>query len=321
LKSKLLYGVVGVGHLGNFHVQQIQKNKRIELCGVFDTNTKQSKKIAEKYNTCNFKTNIDLYKACDVVSIVTPAPFHYQEAILGLAHNCHLFIEKPFTTLLQDAEEIISLANKKNLLIQIGHIERFNPVFKKFKGLKSRPLFIESQRLSPFNVRGSEIDVVLDLMIHDIDLVLHLIQHNVSDVRAVGVSVLSSSYDLVSARLSFENGTVANLTASRLSSTPLRKMRIFEKNQYYSLNFQKLKIKQYITQNKKTSQNAVFNHNNKYIIYKELQVEAVNALYEELDSFMSSIYKGTPIKVSKEAGRDVLKVALQIKNKIDEQKQ
>ena len=321
MKSKLLYGVVGVGHLGNFHVQQVQKNSHIEFGGVFDTNTKQSKAIAKKYNTHSFKTNVDLYKACDVVSIVTPAPFHYQEAILGLSHGCHLFIEKPFTTTLQDAEEIISLANKKNLLIQIGHIERFNPIFKKFEGLQSNPLFIESQRLSPFNVRGSEIDVILDLMIHDIDLTLHLVQHNVSDVRAAGVSVLSSSYDLVNARLSFDNGAVANLTASRLSASPLRKMRIFEKNQYYSLNFQKLKIKQYVTQNKKTSEKTVFNHNNKYVIYKELQVEPVNALYEELDSFILSIYENIPIKVSKEVGRDVLKVALQIKDKIDEQKQ
>ena len=321
MKSKLLYGVVGVGHLGNFHVQQIQKNSRIELGGVFDTNTKQSKAIAKKYNTHSFKTNVELYKTCDVVSIVTPAPFHYQEAILGLSHGCHLFIEKPFTIQLEDAEEIISLANKKDLLIQIGHIERFNPVFKKFEGLQSNPLFIESQRLSPFNVRGSDIDVILDLMIHDIDLVLHLVQHNVSDVHAAGVSVLSSSYDLVNARLGFDNGAVANLTASRLSASPLRKMRIFEKNQYYSLNFQKLKIKQYITQNKKTSEKTVFNHNNKYVIYKELQAEPINALYEELDSFILSIYENIPIRISKEVGRDVLKVALQIKNKIDEQKQ
>ena len=320
MNSKLLYGIIGVGHLGSFHVQQIQNNKNVELVGVFDVNIKQSSKIAKQHNVRCFKTNQGLYKACDAVSIVTPAPFHYSETMLAIKNDCHVFIEKPFTTNLKDAEEIINYSNKKNLLIQVGHIERFNPVFIKFEQFNCLPLFLETQRLSPFNIRGSETDVVLDLMIHDIDLVLHLVRSPLKNIRAVGVSILSDSYDLVNARLSFQNGAVANLTASRMSASPLRKMRVFEKNKYYSLDFQKLKIKQYISQNTSPKNKALFHHNNKYIVCEEFQVNPRNALYAELDSFIGSILHNKPIKISKETGKNVLKVALQIKQNIDEQK-
>ena len=259
MKNNILFGIIGVGHLGNFHTQQALQIPNINVVGVYDADKKRAKEIAAQYSVQCFDDMELLLKACDAVSIVTPALSHYNIAMNALKNNCHVFIEKPFTVNLEDAHKIVLEAKNNNKLIQVGHIERFNPVFTQFIKSSPHPLFIEAERLTPFNKRGIDVDVVLDLMIHDINLILALLDSKIKSVHANGVSILSQSSDLVTARLEFDNGCIANLTASRLSVKPLRKLRVFEKNTYSSLDLQKSSIEKYVVLNRRNSnQDVVF---------------------------------------------------------------
>ena len=319
--KKILYGIIGVGHLGNFHTQQSLKISNFNLIGVYDTNHKRGKEIALKYKTIYFDNIQSLLIKCDAVSIVTPAVYHYKMATIALKNNCHIFIEKPFTTSIKDAKKLISLAAQFKKIIQIGHIEQFNPVFKKFLQYKPKPLFVDAERLAPFNKRGTDVDVVLDLMIHDIDLILSLIDSKLKKVSANGVKILSQSYDLVCARLEFDNGAIANLTASRLSENPVRKLRVFESNLYSSLDLQNLSISRCFSADKTSSnKNVLFEFENKAITKTIVRVEPKNALYEELDSFSQSITNNQAIAVDGYKGLETLKIAFLIQKKINEQK-
>ena len=281
MKNNILFGIIGVGHLGNFHAQQALQVPNINVAGVYDVDKKRAKEIAEQYSVQCFDDMELLLRACDAVSIVTPALSHYNIAMNALKNNCHVFIEKPFTVNLEDAHKILIVAKQNNKLVQVGHIERFNPVFTQFIKSSPRPLFIEAERLTPFNKRGTDVDVVLDLMIHDINLILALLDSKIKSVHANGVSILSKSSDLVNARLEFDNGCIANLTASRLSVKPLRKLRVFEKNTYSSLDLQKSSIEKYVVLNRTNSnQDVVFEFENNAVKKESILIEKQNALFE-----------------------------------------
>ena len=320
--KKILYGIIGVGHLGNFHTQQSLKIPAFNLIGVYDTNKVRGGEIASKYKVKYYANIQSLLKKCDAVSIVTPAIYHYKMAVLALQNNCHIFIEKPFTTNIQDAQNIMALAKQNHRLVQIGHIEQFNPVFQKFLSYKPKPLFIEAERLAPFNKRGTDVDVVLDLMIHDLDLVLSLLDSKLKRVAANGVKILSQSYDLVNARLEFESGSIVNLTASRLSIKPMRKLRVFESNVYSSLDLHNLSISRYFAlKQSSNNKNVIFEYKNKAVTKKIIPIEPQNALYEELNSFSESISSQRPIIVDGHKGIETLKIAFLIQKRINEQKQ
>ena len=233
--QEIYYGVVGAGHIGNYHAQQIINIPNIKLRGIYDISSKQAKGVAAKHQTSIFESLDEALAQCHAITIATPANTHFNIAIQALNNNCHVFIEKPITTNLEDADRIIALAQEKNLLVQVGHIERFNPAFIQ---LLTKPnlrcsQFIQSERLTPFNLRGLDVDVVLDLMIHDIDLILHIKQCPIKNIEAIGIKVLSDGVDLANARILFEDNSVANLTASRISNTAVRNLRIFKTKQYF----------------------------------------------------------------------------------------
>ena len=319
-KKKIAYGIIGVGHLGNFHTEQALKNENFNVRGVYDLNEIRGAEISKKYNVDYFSDINQLLNKCNAVSIVTPASTHYEIALKALENNCHTFIEKPFCTNIKHAHEIQKTAEEKNLLVQIGHIEQFNPVFKKFISFNPKPVFLESERLAPFNKRGIDVDVILDLMIHDIDLILSLVPTKIKNISANGVQILSNSYDLVNARLEFQNNVTANLTASRLSIQPMRKLRVFESSVYSSLDLNSLSIARYTVNQSSKNHNAnvVFELDDKSVSRKTVSVNAINALYEELDSFSQSIINRKPIIVDAKKGIQTLEIAFEIQKKLNE---
>tara|TARA_B100000212_G_C27383995_1_gene538330 strand:- start:1448 stop:2428 length:981 start_codon:yes stop_codon:yes gene_type:complete len=323
-KKKINFGIIGTGHIGNYHIQQALNIKIINFVGVFDIISKQANKIAKKYKIKAFNSIDELLDKCDAVSIASPAQTHYMIAKQALKHSCHLFIEKPITTNVEEAQKIIEIANRLNLKVQVGHIERFNPIIVDFTQQynKVSPLFIESHRLAPFNIRGTDTNVILDLMIHDIDLILFFVNSEIKKVEASGVSVLSDSFDLVNARLSFQNGCIANLTASRISDKPLRKLRLFEKNQYVSMDLQTNtgSIYNVLNSQKASPKGSILKLKNKHILLKKLVAKPSNALFEELVSFINSIQNAKTPTVSAVDGKKAIELAILIKDKINEQK-
>ena len=307
VNKNLKYGVVGVGHLGKFHVQQIHNIDRVALCGIYDVDSKVAASVAENQNTKAYKSLDELLAVCDAVSIVVPTPYHNNIATLALQHNCHVFIEKPITDSIEDAKNLVALAEKKDKKIQVGHIERFNPAYKKFVQKKHNPLFIECHRLAPFNIRGSDVPVVLDLMIHDLDLVLDLVQKNIVDIHASGASIVSNHVDLANARILFEGGITANLTASRISTKQMRQMRVFEKNCYSLIDFDNLSV------------NVVKVSSDKTFTSSQESVQQGNALFWELDSFVECIITETQTPVTGEMGVRVLEIAIKIQKIIEKQ--
>lgn len=303
--KKLKYGIIGAGHLGRYHAKQINNIKNAMLVGIYDVISSKSLDLSRECNTNHFLSLESLLEECDAVSIVTPATYHFEVAYAAIKQGCHLFIEKPFTKTIEEGEKLIKLKNKANRLIQVGFIERFNPAFVQFKKNNPNPDFIESHRLSTYNPRGTDVDVVLDLMIHDIDILLQLVQSKISNIYASGKAVLTNSIDLANARIEFENGCVANLTASRISLKQMRQMRVFEKNSYSMIDFNAPSI-------------------NKWKINKRRKLEETrydvaqkNALYEELFSFINSIYQEDKAVVTAEEGLESLKVANKIQKKIE----
>ena len=265
-----------------------------------------------------------LLSECDAVSIATPASEHFKIAKLALDRGCHVFIEKPITTKLNDATRLLDLARTKNLYVQIGHIERFNPVVTAYMNTaNNNPEFMEIHRLTPFNQRGNDIDVVLDLMIHDIDLVLYFKkQKKLVDIQAKGVKILTDSCDIANVRLEFDGGSVANLTASRISDAPMRKIRIFENKKYFSLDLQNHTMTEYLVSSLKNAnhKNIIFKNQNEMIRKNDFVVEPTNALFKELVIFSQSILHNTKSVVDVEAAKTALEIALLIQKKINGQK-
>ena len=244
-QDSISIGIVGVGYLGKFHLYHLKSIKKITISGIFDIDLERAKIISNKYNVNIFNNLKYLYNNSDAIIVVTPTNSHYKIAHDALDADCHVFIEKPITDNLLEAKKLLKKAKKMKKIIQVGHIERFNPAFRKLKKLKIKPIFIESHRLASFNSRGLEIPVVLDLMIHDIDILLSLIDTKVKRINANGVNVISNSIDIANARIEFENGSIANLTASRISQKEMRKMRFFQKDNYLSVDFKNKIIEQF----------------------------------------------------------------------------
>jgi predicted dehydrogenase len=235
-------GVLGAGHLGKIHLKLLQQSNKYDLIGFYDPSTENALKVSEEFGYRSFNSIEELINEVDVVDIVTPTLSHFECAKQAIENGCHIFIEKPITKTVIEAEAIRTLASQKHVMGQVGHVERFNPAFTAVKNMITNPMFIECHRLAEFNPRGTDVPVVLDLMIHDIDIILSIIDSPVKNVHASGVTVISETPDIANARVEFENGCVANLTASRISMKNMRKSRFFQKDAYISIDFLEKKI-------------------------------------------------------------------------------
>ncbi|MEE4312357.1 MAG: Gfo/Idh/MocA family oxidoreductase [candidate division KSB1 bacterium] len=327
--SGLKIGVIGVGHLGRFHTQNYAKISSADLTGVYDVDQERSKQVAEEYGTKSYSDMQQLLQDIDAVSLVVPTSLHFETAKTILENGIHCLIEKPITSTIEEADALIELARKNNLIIQIGHIERFNPAILALRDIKLNPLFVESHRLASFDPRGTDVAVVLDLMIHDIDIILNLVNSKVKTIDASGVSVLTREVDIANARIQFENGAVANVTASRISQKKMRKMRLFQQDTYIGIDFLEKISEIYRLVNAEATDNAIFGipidigdpEKKKKIIYQKPNVEEVNALKEELISFIDCVQNSRQPIVSGEDGREALRVAIEITNLIEKQLQ
>jgi len=241
-EKRLRVGVIGVGHLGEYHVQKYKAMPDVNLVGVVDTDWRRAQEIALRYGTRPFQRYEDILPLVEAVSLAVPTEQHFQVAKGILTRGLHLLVEKPITYELAPADTLIRIAKEKGLVLQVGLVERFNPAVVRMEALLTRPVFIESHRMNVFTPRGTDVDVVLDLMIHDLDIILHIVPSDVKEVHAVGMSVLTDKTDIANARIIFENGTVGNLTASRVSDKALRKIRIFQPDAYLSVNFLKREL-------------------------------------------------------------------------------
>jgi predicted dehydrogenase len=277
-KQKIRIGVIGIGYLGKFHLEKFQKNKDCQLVWLIDKNIKNLKNYKDKYNvSTNYKEIVD---DVDAVSIVTPTVNHYEIARYFIEKNKHVLIEKPMTQTVSEAKKLINLAKKHKKTIQIGHLERFNPVIRKVSSLIKNPLFIEVHRLAQFNPRSTDVNVVYDLMIHDIDITTSLVPSKIKKISSFGKSIITNKIDIANARLEFFNGTIANLTASRISQKSERKIRIFEKDKYLSLDFLQPKLK--IVEKVKKKSSKLF----KTLEYNYKKTDALN---DEIIDFINSI--------------------------------
>jgi len=310
--KKLRIGVVGVGYLGKFHTEKYANMENVDLVGVVDINKSRADNIAAEFNTLSFSNHKDLVNKIDAASIVASTPEHYKVAKNFLENGIDVMIEKPITTSIADADKLIDLAEEKGLIIQVGHLERFNPAVVALRNIIKKPMFIESHRLSFYKERGIDVSVVLDLMIHDIDLLSNFVRSEIKSIHASGVPVISEHVDIANARLEFKNGCVANITASRISIKNERKIRLFQKDAYISVDFSNYKI----TIIRKTGANK------KGLIpgmeIENISFEQGDALNDELVSFVKAVQNRTSPEVTGEMGRDALKIAIdtmrQIKN-------
>ena len=318
-------GVVGVGHLGNFHLKQLKGIPHISISGLYDIDQKRADKMSLFHNVHSYSSLDEILDKSDAVFIVTPTSKHYFVANKALNNNCHLFIEKPITENIEHARLLLKKAEKLNKIIQVGHIERFNPAFSVLKKSHIQPHFIEAHRLSEFNPRGNDVPVILDLMIHDLDIILSLVKSEIKYIHANGVRVVSPTVDIANARIEFENGCVANLTASRISQKSMRKMRLFQEKDYITIDFQKGILEEYNVCNKppipgKGDQVIALNgEEKKYILYKQPTVPIHDALKEELIHFINSIQNAKQPKTDGASATAALSIALEIQKIIDQQ--
>lgn len=302
--AKLRCGVVGVGYLGQHHARIYAELESTELVGIYDNNPERAAEIAAKHGCKVFDSIAALGAECDAVSVVVPTDKHTEVALPLLEQGCDLLIEKPICTSVEDAEAIVKKAREKNLVVQVGHIEHFNPVMEFMESRVSNPRFITADRLAPFNPRGTEVGVVLDLMIHDIGVVLKLANSRVEKIEAVGVNVLSKSEDIANARIQFENKCVANLNVSRVSLKKLREIRIFQQGTYMSLDY--MNQKGHVIRIKDATE----------IIPEEVPIEKHEPLKTELASFADCVVNKKNPKVDAKLGLSALEVALEITRQI-----
>ena len=319
----LKIGVLGAGHLGKIHIKCIKEIQSYELVGFYDPNTQNAKKTEKEFSVKKFDSIVELIDSVDVIDIVTPTVSHFECASEAMKRSKHVFIEKPLTYNLEQAQKLIDLSTEADVKVQVGHVERFNPAFIAACPYISNPLFIEIHRLAQFNPRGTDVSVVLDLMIHDIDIVLSIVKSNIRKINASGVKIVSDSPDIASARIEFDNGCVANLTASRFSLKNMRKTRIFQSNAYIAINFLTKKTEiiklEEVTEN--TDPLAMLidmgeNKGQKQIIFENPKIESINAIQTELESFYHSIINNTIPVVSIMDGYKALNVANKIIEKL-----
>jgi predicted dehydrogenase len=300
-------GVIGVGYLGRFHAQKYALLPETELVGVMDIDPQRAAEIAAECGTKVFADYRDLLREVDLVSLAVPTHEHFSIARDCLESGRHLLIEKPITERVADAEELIEIARKHRLVFQVGHLERFNPAILAMEGILKQPMFIESQRMAPFKPRGTDVNVILDLMIHDIDIILSIVRSDIVEIHAVGVPVLSDEVDIANARLQFATGCVANITASRVTRKAVRKMRMFQSDAYISVDFQEREI---TVMRKKEGENSIPGLPN--IDAESHSFPQSDALFEEIKAFVHSIHDGNAPVVSAEDGKKALDVAIRI---------
>ena len=311
-------GVLGAGHLGKIHLHLLNASEHYQLVGFYDTDTQNAEALSKEKGYKRFDSIKSLIEACEMIDIDTPTLYHHEVALKALEAGKHIFIEKPIANSLLEALEITAKAKDKNLLGQVGHVERFNPAFKAVRDYITHPMFIESHRLAEFNPRGTDVPVVLDLMIHDIDIILSIVKDKVKSVSASGVSVISSTPDIANARIEFENGCVANLTASRISLKKMRKTRFFQKDTYISVDFLEKKVEVVkIKDAPLTPEDFAMILENadgqkKQIYFENPHIEDTNAIQEELETFASAIQKQEEPIVSLQNGTDALDLAYQV---------
>ncbi len=314
----LKVGVLGAGHLGKIHLRLLNESNKYNLIGFYDPDEINGKKVADEFGYTLYDNINTLIDNVDVIDIVTPTLSHYDCAKKAMEKGRHVFIEKPITNTLQEAETLLSLEKKYNVKGQVGHVERFNPAFTAVSDKIKNPMFIETHRLAEFNPRGTDVPVVLDLMIHDIDAILSVVDSDVKKINASGVSVISKSPDIANARIEFKNGCVANLTASRISLKNMRKSRFFQRDAYISVDFLEKKVEVVKMQDAPDQpgdfdmilQNA--EGEKKRIYFENPDIETNNAILDELETFADAITNDTTPVVSLEQGTKALKVALQI---------
>ncbi|MFA6439023.1 MAG: Gfo/Idh/MocA family oxidoreductase [Bacteriovoracaceae bacterium] len=326
--AKVKIGIIGVGHLGSLHAKMYSEIDTAEFVGVFDIHPEKRVEVAAKFRVTPFGSIDELLRAVDAVSIATVTTTHHEVAKQVLIAGKHVLIEKPITSTLAEADELIALALQKNALIQVGHIERFNPAIISLESYKLQPMFIESHRLAQFNPRGTDVAVVLDLMIHDIDIILSLVNSPVKQIDANGVAVVSDTPDIANARLQFENGCVANVTASRISRNKMRKMRMFQSNAYIAIDFQQGSADVFRLGNE--GEGSLWStmllgqigegKKKRNIIYEQPEIRKINALKYELESFIQAVQQNSRPVVNGEDGRMALDVAQKIMQKIQVQK-
>lgn len=322
----LKVGIVGVGQFGQNHARILNSSKVCEFVGLYDKDKNRAKEIGERIGAKIFSDFDSLLNECEALVIVVTTISHYELAKKALERNIHVFIEKPITAELWQAEELVAIAKDKNLRIQVGHIERFNPVILEIEDKINEPIFAECHRIAPFTPRGSDVPVVLELMIHDIDLILAFVNSKVVDIKASGAGVMTKSIDIANARIEFENGAVANVTASRISMKRSRKLRFFQKDSYFSIDFMHKKVK-YIKKSKNLYKVLPKIMMGKYDNIKQedvvdiIEVNASNhekdALTMELESFVHVVEAGLNPIVDGNAGKRALDIALKIVDKID----
>ncbi len=310
--KKVKVGVVGVGYLGKFHAEKYAKMDQVDLVGVCDANKEVAEDVAKKMGTTPYANHKDLIGKVDAVSIVVPTPLHFKVCEDFLENGVDLLIEKPITTRLEDANELIRMAASNDLIIQVGHLERYNPAVIALNDVVKDPIFIEAHRLCKFQERGTDVSVVLDLMIHDIDLVLKFIKSSIINIEGAGIRVASDHVDFANARLEFENGSSANITASRISGRNERGMRIVQKDAYISVDYSNHQVA--VTRNNKKQRSDTVPE----LHSQALCFEKTDALEDELRAFVNSVIQRTPPEVSGQVGQDALKAALDITDKIND---
>lgn len=320
----LKIGVFGAGHLGKIHIRCWKNIENIELVGFYDTNAENGKEVSGEFGIPFFENDAELMEKCDAIDIVTPTLNHHASAMKALKAGKHVFIEKPITATLAEAEEILRYSEAHHLKVQIGHVERFNDAFLEARKFIDNPLFIECHRLAEFNPRGTDVSVVLDLMIHDIDIVLNTVHSPIKNISASGVAVITDTPDIANARIEFENGCTANLTASRVSIKKMRRARFFQKNAYITVDYQSkeaniIRLRDYVPEDDKDLMPLIMDLGNgkgkKRIFIEKPNGIHVNAIETELSLFADSIVRNRECEVSVYDGYKALDVAYRIMEK------
>jgi len=309
--KKIKIGVVGVGYLGQFHAEKYAKMAGVELVGVVDVIPSRAKEIAKRTHTQPFFHHAELLKRIQAVSIAVPTAFHHAIAKDFFLHGIDVLLEKPISRTLEEADELIDLAESKGLILQVGHLERFNGALTALDRMIQNPLFIESHRLGPFTGRGADVNVVLDLMIHDIDILLNLVKAKPKQLQAVGIPFITHHIDIANAQIEFENGCTANLTASRISKEKVRRTQIFQPDGILYID--------YLSQKVTFSKRAILPRKEEIseMVTKEILAKKVDLLEAEIRSFLQSVRSRKNVRVSGEDGKRALELALKIVQKID----
>jgi len=317
----LKVGVFGVGHLGKFHLNNWKEIEGVKLVGFFDPNNENAKQVTEQYGLKRYMDEDKLMDACDIIDVIAPTDHHFQICMQAIRKGKHVFVEKPLAHSIQEGRDIVNMVREANIKLQVGHVERFNPAYLAIKDMPLNPMFIEVHRLAQFNPRGTEVSVILDLMIHDIDIILSLVKSDVKHISASGVAVMTETPDIANVRIEFNNGCVANLTSSRISMKKMRKMRLFQKDAYLGIDF--LEKKTEIIKLKQPDDANVFSfdietsNGKKTIAIANPSIQPLNAIKLELESFVDAIINNKPTVVSEIDGFLAMEVAHQILDKIN----